>query len=222
MISKNGTIYNTGDCVIIKVNQIAKKRIKYDNHKKKYNIQEEKFTNYGQIDEKRINLEYLGNGNFREIISGVIITIDPKDERIAQYGTAINCYEEEYEQSINATLDKALKYPLTITGPWELIDLGQLIELSEAKNPEILKKITKFDEKLIRSTIHSKESKKTLNEIIKTLEKEAHETIKEDYSSLVSRAQESAESENEELENMVALANSFLGQINSPQKTIKK
>lgn len=34
MISKNGTIYNTGDCVIIKVNQIAKKRIKYDNHKK--------------------------------------------------------------------------------------------------------------------------------------------------------------------------------------------
>ncbi len=222
MISKDGTIYNTGDCIIIKVNQLAKKRIKYDNHTKKYNIQEEKFTNYGHIDGKRIILEYIGNGNFRDIISGIIFTIDPKDERIAQYGTAINCYEEEYEQSINATLDKALKYPLTITGPWELIDLGQLIELSEAKNPEILKKITTFDEKLIRSTIHSKESKKILNEELKKIEKKALEIIKEDYASMVSRVQETAESENEELENMVALANNFLGQINSSQKTLKK
>ena len=221
MILKDGIIYKIGDCVIIKINQIAKKRIKYNNLTKKHSIYQENFKSYGQNDKKRIVLEYLGNGNFRELISGVIITIDPKDERIAPYGISTNRYEEKYEKANNAPLDKALEYPLTITGSWELIDLEKLRELSEAKNPEILRKIPTFEKDLLRSTIHSKESKKILNETIKTLEKEAHETIKKDYSSLVSRAQESAEFENDNLDGMVSLANNILGHINSQQKNYK-
>ena len=123
MFKKDGIIYNIGEHIIIRANQIAQKRIKYDNKAKEYIVQPEKFESYGQIGKNNIILEYLGNGNFRESISGIIITINPNDDRITPYKTALRNYEEKYIKSNKAPLDKALEYPLTLVGSWQLIDL---------------------------------------------------------------------------------------------------
>lgn len=218
MFRQDGTIYNIGEHIIIRINQLAQKRIKYDNKTKKYIVQTEKFESYGPIGRNNIILEYLGNGNFRESISGIIITINPNDDRITTYNAALRNYEEKYTKSNRAPLDKALDYPLTIVGSWQLIDLKKIIEISEANNPKVLRQINTYDREIIRSSIYSKENQEILKDFIKQLNEEAHETIKSDFASMVSTAQESADKENTDLENIVNLANEFLDQIESKSK----
>lgn len=218
MFKKDGIIYNIGEHIIIRANQIAQKRIKYDKKTKKHIVQSEKFENYGQIDKINIFLEYLGNGNFRESISGVIMTIEPNDDRIAPYKAVLRGYEEKYAKANKAPLDKALEYPLTIVGSWNLIDLKKIKEISEANSPKILSQINKYDKEILRSSVYSTEIQELLKEYIKILEEEAHKKIKEDFAYMVSTAQETAEKENADLENMVNLASQFLNQIESNSK----
>ena len=217
MVINGNVIYNIGDCVVIRVDQIAKQRIVYNKQTKKHTLQPEIFEGYGVFGRKNIVLEYLGNGNFRESISGIIITIDPYDERVAPK-TKLRGYEEEYEQSNNAPIDKALEHPLTIIGSWNLIDLAKLREISKANNPETISQITPEETSILRNSIYPPSYKKLLSEFISALEEEAHETINNDFASLISRAQESAEDENANLEDIVNLANEFLEQIGQNNK----
>ena len=219
MFKKDGIIYKIGEYIIIMADQIAQKRIKYDNKTKKHIIKPEKFKSYGQIDKINIILEYLGNGNFRESITGEIITINPSDDRIAPYKAELRGYEEKYSKANKAPIDKALEYPLTIIGSWQLIDLKKLRELSEANNPKLLSQINTYDKEILRSSIYSPELQEVIKEYIKMLKEAAHKTIKEDFTTMVSIVQESAESEKEALENMVNLASQFLEQIEVKNKT---
>lgn len=94
----------------------------------------------------------------------------------------------------------------------------KIIEISEANNPKVLRQINTYDREIIRSSIYSKENQEILKDFIKQLNEEAHETIKSDFASMVSTAQESADKENTDLENIVNLANEFLDQIESKSK----
>lgn len=219
MFRKDGVIYNIGEHIIIRTNQIAQKRIKYDNQTKKHIVQPEKFESYKQIDRNNIILEYLGNGNFQESTSGVIMTIAPNDKRITPYKAVLRNYEEKYAKANNAPLDKALEYPLTIVGSWNLIDLKKIKEIAEANSPKILSQINTYDKEILRSSVYSTEIQELLKEYIKILEEEAHKKIKEDFAYMVSTAQESAECEKADLENMVNMTKQFLKQIESPNKT---
>ena len=219
MVLKGNVIYNIGEYIVIRVDQIAKKRIIFDKQTKKHIVEPEKYKgSFGVLNRKNIVLEYLGNGNFRESISGIIMTIDPYDDKKLAPKTVLHGYEEEYEQSNNAPIDKALEYPLTIVGSWNVIDLDKLREISESNNPEVLRQITPEEETILRNSIYTPTLKKLLGEFIKALDEEAHETIKEDFASLISRAQESAEAENANLEDIVNLANEFLEQIGQNNK----
>ena len=201
MILQGNVIHNIGDYIVIGTDQIAKKRIRFDYEKKRYEIVTERFDDKGTIDKKKyIVLEYIGNGNFRESITGTIITVDPYNDNLIAPIHSIRGYEEEYEHSYNPPIDKAIEYPLTIRGSLQVINLDRIRKIAEAQNPEIIRQLSPEEVEILRNSIYqTPNSQEKLSEFLKNREVEARTTIEKDYAAMVAKEQNVAEQENANL-----------------------